>query len=261
MPSAPMLLTSADPAPVIVTCAQGRSPFLLVCDHAGRRVPSGLGDLGVGVADWNRHIAWDIGIAGVCGQMAPLLDAVCISQVFSRLVIDCNRTPGHRTSIAPVSDGTPIPGNCGLAETAKAARVNEIFVPYHEAIAAELDRRAAVGQPAIMVAMHSFTPVFGGVRRPWHAGVLHHRDARLSRALAARLAAAGYAVGDNEPYQLSDESDYTIPVHAERRGLAYVELEIRQDLIAEPAGQAVWAGLLAESLPLAAWECGLFGGE
>ncbi len=253
----PGLLGADDPAPVSVHNPHGRSAFLLVCDHAGRRVPARLGDLGVGAADWERHIAWDIGAAGVCAALAPLLDAVCIEQVYSRLVIDCNRQPGHPTSIPPRSDGTDVPGNQGLDETQVAARVSEIFQPYHAAIAAEIERRVVLGRPAVLIAMHSFTPVMGGVSRPWHAGVLHNRNPRLGRALAVHLKAAGYHVGDNEPYAVSDDSDYTVPVHAERRGLDYVELEIRQDLIADHVGQVRWAPLLAEALPRAAGDVGV----
>ena len=249
-PFAQPLLAAGDPSPVQVTSGAG-SPFLLVCDHAGRQVPAALGDLGVAAPDWERHIAWDIGAAGTCAALAPALGAGCIAQAYSRLVIDCNRTPGHPTSIPPVSDGTPIPANAGLAADAAAQRVTEIFAPYHAAIAAELDRRAAAGQRSVVVAMHSFTPVFGGVARPWQAGVLHNRDPALSRALARLLEAEGFLVGDNEPYQLSDESDYTVPVHAERRSLAYVELEIRQDLIATGDGQRAWAARLARLLPRA----------
>jgi predicted N-formylglutamate amidohydrolase len=251
------LLGADDPAPVSVHNPHGRSAFLLICDHAGRRVPAGLGDLGVGAADWERHIAWDIGAAGVCAALWPMLDAMCIEQVYSRLVIDCNRTPGHPTSIPPRSDGTEVPGNQGLGELQCAARVAEIFQPYHSAIVNEIERRQALGRPVVLIAMHSFTPVMGGVVRPWHAGVLHNRDPRLGRALALHLRAAGYHVGDNEPYAVSDESDYSVPVHAEGRGLAYVELEIRQDLIADRAAQLHWATLLAEALPRAAEDCGV----
>jgi predicted N-formylglutamate amidohydrolase len=243
------VLQQGDPAPVTTIHPGGRSPILLLGDHAGRAVPASLGDLGVSAADWDRHIAWDIGIAGVCTALAPRLDAVCLSQAYSRLVIDCNRRPGHPTSIPPVSDGTRIAGNLSLSAADQAARVVQIFAPYHGAIAAELDRRAQQGRPVAVVAMHSFTPALAGVARPWHAGVLYNRDPRWSLAMAALLTAEGFLVGDNEPYRLSDESDYTIPVHAEARGLPYLELEIRQDLIAGAAGQAEWAARLARLLP------------
>jgi predicted N-formylglutamate amidohydrolase len=245
------LLGADDPAPIEVHNPNGTSSFLITCDHAGRAVPGRLGDLGVAPAEWDRHIAWDIGAAGVCKALCPQLDAMCIAQAYSRLVIDCNRRPGHPTSIAPISDGTEIPGNLGLSEQDKAARAAEIFHPYQNAIAAELDRRAAAGQHSVLIAMHSFTPVFSGVARAWQAGMLYNRDPRLAHALAALMREAGYHVGDNEPYQLSDDSDYTVPVHAEGRGIPYVEIEIRQDLIADARGQAVWADLLATLLPRA----------
>ncbi len=253
---APHLLGPGDPPPVRVHHQGAPSPFLLVCDHAGRRVPACLGDMGVSPVDWDRHIAWDIGIAGVCAQLAPLLNATWIEQVYSRLVIDCNRKPGHPTSIPPVSDGTAIAANQHLSESGRQARVREIFAPYHQAISDELDRRRSAAQPTVLLAMHSFTPVLAGVVRPWHAGVLFNRDPRLSLALAARLRQAGFCVGENEPYTLSDESDYAVPMHAEARLLPHVELEVRQDLIAEPLGQAAWSGLLASALPQALAELG-----
>ncbi|MGI4954518.1 MAG: N-formylglutamate amidohydrolase [Janthinobacterium lividum] len=251
-PAPDRLLQPGEPPPVRVDNPAGRSPFLILCDHAGRVVPQRLGDLGVPAAEMDRHIAYDIGCEAVSLQMSEALDAVLIRQTYSRLVIDCNRTPGHPTSVPPVSDGTAVPGNVGLPPEAIAARVREIFDPYQDAVAAELDRRAAAGQPAIVIGMHSFTPVYGGVTRPWQAGILHDRDPEFGLALGEVLREAGFLVGDNEPYTLTDESDYTIPVHAERRRLPYVELEIRQDLIATATGQADWAALLVRSLPLAA---------
>lgn len=247
MPDRPTLLSAGDPCPVIIHPGTG-SPLLLVCDHAGRAVPARLGDMGVQAADWDRHIAWDIGIAGVTRHLAPLLGATWIEQAYSRLVIDCNRRPGHPTSIPHASDGTPISANHALSAAETDARVGEIFDPYHNAIAAELDSRQAAARPAALIAMHSFTPVMNGFARPWHAGVLFNRDPTLALALAARLRALGYNVGENEPYSLGDDSDYTVPVHAEQRGLRYVELEIRQDLIADAAGQVAWAGVLAVAL-------------
>ena len=245
------MLDADEPSPVHIINPAGASRFLVLADHAGRIVPRGLGTLGVSAADMDRHIAWDIGAAGVTAGLAGLLDAVAICQRYSRLVIDCNRTPGHPTSIPEVSDGTRVPGNAGLAAGEAAARAEAIFAPYHAAIAAEIDRRAAGG--CVIIAMHSFTPVYGGVVRPWQAGILHDRMPEYGLAVGDLLRAEGLLVGDNEPYRLSDESDYTVPVHAGRRGLPYVELEVRQDLIADAAGERHWAELLARVLP-AAWD-------
>jgi predicted N-formylglutamate amidohydrolase len=242
------LLQPGDPAPVVVGRQGGASPFLILCDHAGRAVPRALADLGVGPADWERHIAWDIGAGAVAGLLAARLGAVMIAQAYSRLVIDCNRRPGHPTSIPPVSDGIVIPANEGLDPAKAALRAAEIFAPYHEAIARELDARRASGQPSVVIAVHSFTPVFGGVVRRWEAGVLHDRNPGFAIRVGEALRARGFEVGDNEPYQLSDDSDYTVPVHAEARGLDYVELEIRQDLIAGRGGQEEWAAMLQSVL-------------
>ena len=137
-----------------------------------------------------------------------------------------------------------------MQEEEKVARALEIFAPYHARITQELDQRSAGPQAPVLIAMHSFTPVFGGVSRPWHVGVLYHRDTRLAHALLAALRAEpGLVVGDNEPYSISDGSDYAVPVHGEQRGLLHVELEIRQDLIADVQGQQEWAERLARILP------------
>jgi predicted N-formylglutamate amidohydrolase len=246
------LLAADDPAPVTVYNAGGRSPFLLVADHAGNAMPRALGRLGLAEAECERHIAWDIGIAGLGRLLADALDAVLIQQNYSRLVIDCNRPPGTAASIPEISELTPIPGNVALSDANKAARVHEIFRPYHERIEAELDRRRQAGRPAVLIALHSFTPSFKGVSRPWHAALLYNRDPRFAHRLLALLKSEnGLIVGDNEPYSVSDATDYTIPVHGERRGLPHALVEIRQDLIAEENGQRDWALRLARLLPQA----------
>ncbi|HEX4508229.1 MAG TPA: N-formylglutamate amidohydrolase [Alphaproteobacteria bacterium] len=229
-------------------------PFLLVCDHAGRLIPRRLGTLGVSDGERQRHIAWDIGAAEVTRQIAARLGAFAVLQSYSRLVIDCNRDPRVPTSIATISEDTPIPGNETLSQAEREQRIAEIYRPYHDRIAAELDRRQAAGIPTLLVAIHSFTPVYRGVARPWHCGMLYNRDPRLADAMMALLRAeGGLVVGDNQPYAVSDESDYTIPVHAEKRGLPYGEIEIRQDLIADEAGQAEWAERIARLLTIA-WD-------
>jgi predicted N-formylglutamate amidohydrolase len=243
------LLAPGEPPPVTVFNETGASPFLIVADHAGNNVPRALHKLGLPQAELDRHIGWDIGIAGVCRALGEALDAVVIQQNYSRLVIDCNRTPGSETSIATISELTPVPGNAALNDAQKAAREREIFRPYHDRIEVELARRHLAGRPAFLIAMHSFTPSFKGVARPWHTGVLYNRDASFAHLLKALLQSeGGLTVGDNEPYSVTDATDYTIPVHGERRGLHHVAIEIRQDFIAEVKAQQEWAALLARLL-------------
>ena len=240
------LLSPGDPAPVVELRPGGASPFLLIADHAGQAVPARLGDLGLPRSELDRHIGWDIGIAGTTERLSALLDAHAIAQAYSRLVIDCNRPLHAASSIAAASDGTGIPGNAGLDAAGRRQRADAIFAPYHAHIAAALDARARLGRPTILIAMHSFTPAMNGSARPWHAGVLYQRDARFAHALLDALRAEGdLVVGDNEPFSVSDATDYAIPVHAEARGLPHVELEIRQDLIADADGQQAWAERLA----------------
>jgi predicted N-formylglutamate amidohydrolase len=247
--NAQSLLAPDEPPAYRHESEHGRSPFFLICDHAGRLIPRKLNDLGVAATDLQRHIAWDIGAAGVTRKLAGLLDAFAILQSYSRLVIDCNRPIGSPTSIASSSEFTAIPGNENVTPADAAARQREVFRPYHERIRAELDAREARGQRSVLVSVHSFTPVYGGTARPWHAGVLYHRDHRLALPLLSLLRAEpGLVIGDNEPYSVSDATDYAIPEYGERRGLLHVELEIRQDLIADEAGQSEWAQRLARVL-------------
>src|SRR5437763_2243597 len=246
------LLAEDAPAPVRVLRPAGRADFLLTGDHAGRAIPRRLGDLGLPQTERARHIAWDIGIAGVTERLSEALDATAVLQSYSRLVIDCNRQPGLDSSIPTISELTEIPGNQDLTPAEREARRREIFAPYHQRIAELIDARIAAESRVVLVAMHSFTPVFMGVRRQVDIGVLYNRDTRLAHTLLDLLRAEGdLAVGDNEPYAVGDLTDYTVPVHAERRGLAHVEIEIRQDLIADAAGQAAWAARLARLLPAA----------
>jgi len=242
------LLADDEPAAHQVLHEHGVAPFVLTCDHAGNRIPKRLGALGLRSADLERHIAWDIGAAGVTTLLAERLDAIAILQTYSRLVIDCNRPPEAESSIARISEYTEIPGNLSVSKADKAARIEEIFRPYHDRIARELDQRQKAQIPTAVIAVHSFTPIFKGAARSWQAGVLYNRDGRMAKPMLALLRGEGLVVGDNEPYALSDASDYTIPVHGERRGLPHVEIEIRQDLIADAAGQKIWADRLAPIL-------------
>ncbi len=243
------LLAADEPSPVIELGRQGKSNFVIVVDHASRRIPRALGDLGLPAAELQRHIAWDIGALGVARRMAAALDAPLVAQNYSRLVIDCNRDPTVATSIPTVGESIEIPGNKDLSGDDVAARRAEIFDPYHAHVRALLDERAAAGRPTILVAQHSMTDIFKGVRREMHAAVLYNRDRRFAGLVFDSLRSEpDLVIGDNEPYFVSDETDYTIPRHGEARGLPHVEIEIRQDLITDDAGQDEWARRLIRVL-------------
>ena len=240
------LLGEGDIAPVHEVNREGQSPFLLTSDHYGRVLPRALGDLGIAESELVRHIGWDIGIAGVADRLAQLLDAHLIAQRYSRLVIDCNRPPAAASSIPVISEATAIPGNEGISDGEREARRREIFAPYHDRIDAAIDARLVAKRPTVLVSLHSFTPVYAGVARPWHIGALYNRDTVLPHLLLRHLRGEGdLVVGDNEPYAVSDLTDYTIPVHGEARGLVNTGIEIRQDLIADHTGQQQWAERLA----------------
>jgi predicted N-formylglutamate amidohydrolase len=241
---------------VTVANEGGRSPFLLIADHAGTAIPKALGDLGVGEADLKRHIACDIGIRGVGERLSALLDATFIHQHYSRLVIDCNRNPAADGAIPKESDGTPIPGNEGLSAEQRAARVAEICCAYQNRIGAEIEARKGRGQKTVLISLHSFTPVMKGFKRPWRFGVLHREDSPFSRAVLEELRATlGDEAGDNEPYRM-DEIDYTVPLHADGHGIDYLEIEVRQDQIEAEEGQAAIAARLADILPRALADIG-----
>ena len=243
------LLEPDEPPAFRVERPHGRSHYFLTCDHAGARVPRRLGSLGVSAKDMGRHIAWDIGAAAVAVRLSAALDACAVLQTYSRLVIDCNRRPGIPESIVRLSESTRIPGNEVVTLEEAAAREREIFRPYHDRIRTELEQRTAQQRPTLLVSVHSFTPRFHGKQRPWHAGVLYNRDARLATELLQHLREEpGLVIGDNEPYSVGDTTDYTIPEHGERRGLPHVGIELRQDLIEGEPGQCEWAERLARAL-------------
>ena len=239
------LLAADEPGPFRVENARGGANILLTADHAGRLIPRALKNLGLQAADLSRHIAWDIGIDGTTTRLAELLDAPAVLQTYSRLVIDCNRPPDVPNAYPVISEATPIPGNASLTPAEKLQRRQAIFDPYHSRIEALKGDR-------IYVAMHSFTPVYLGAERQMQVALLYNRNPRLSLLMAALLREEGdLAVAENLPYHVSDETDYGVPVHAERAGLDYLEIEIRQDLIADANGQTAWAERLARLIPLA----------
>lgn len=231
---------------------ESHSPFVIICDHASKRIPASLNQLGLPQSEIDRHIGWDIGAKDTAVKLSALLDAPLIYQNYSRLVIDCNRRPSHSGAFPEISESTLIPGNIDLPNAQKQLRIQEIFTPYHNAIAKLLDERQRQNLPTCLIAMHSFTPVFKGVSRPWHVGVLFDRFADYANLVLANLRQeSALCVGANEPYAVGDSSDYAVPVHAYERQLPYVELEIRQDLLEQADGPQQWAERLAQVLPKA----------
>lgn len=219
---------------------------LLLCDHASNAVPDLVaGGLGLPEAEMRRHIAYDIGARGVTLELARRLGAEALLTRFSRLVIDPNRGEDDPTLVMRLYDGTVVPGNRHATPAEVEARLARLHRPYHQAVEAALERILAGGRTPAIVSMHSFTPrLKGRPPRPWQVGVLWHRDGRLARPLIARLRDEGLTVGDNEPYSGELEGD-TLSRHGTARALPHVLIEIRQDLIGSPEGEAAWAARLA----------------
>ncbi len=243
------LIGDGDPPPFTVVNADGAANVLLVADHASCAFPSAMNQLGLD--DWvlDRHVAYDIGSAAVTLCLSELLDAPAVLAGYSRLIVDCNRRLDDPTAFIEVSDGIAVPGNIEIDEQEKARRVRSFFAPYHGAIEAELARLGQRGITPGLISIHSCTPVFDRVVRPWHIGVLWDRDSRIAGPLLDKLKAMpDICVGDNEPYSGRHPHDYTIDHHAEPGGLPHVGIEIRQDLIDQRDGAEAWAERLYRGL-------------
>jgi predicted N-formylglutamate amidohydrolase len=222
--------------------------LLILCDHAENSLPGPYGCLGLRPEDLHRHIAYDMGAAGIAERLASQLGAPAILSQFSRLLIDPNRGLDDPTLIMQISDGLIVPGNVGLDETEIVYRIDHYYEPYHGAIERAIEAGFTVGKPPVLVSMHSFTQAWKGVPRPWSVGVLWDKDPRLALPLLAALRGIpGVEVGDNQPYSGQLKGD-TLYRHGTGRGLAHVLIEVRQDLILSEEGQEEWARLLAEAL-------------
>ena len=239
--SEPWIADDEPPAYELVNL-EGRSRALLVCDHASPAIPRRLDNLGLAPTDRLRHVAWDIGAAEVARRLSQRLDAPLALPGYSRLVVDCNRPLHEPDAFATKSEDVVVTGNEAMSEGEKAERAEAFFWPYHHALHSLVEDRTAGEAVPVMVSVHSFTPVYHGEQRPWQIGVHYRWDDRgATHALRALRSGGDLRVGDNEPYPLALDEDYTVPVHAERRGLPYVLFEIRQDLIDSQAGVEAWA--------------------
>jgi predicted N-formylglutamate amidohydrolase len=234
--------------PVAVENRAGRGTFVVLCDHASNFVPPEYRALGLGAAQLETHVAWDPGALGVARELARQLDAPLVRATVSRLVIDCNRPLDAPDLIAAVSETTAIPGNALLTDEERRRRIAFVHAPYHAAIEAIVDARLDAATPTALVAVHSFNPVYRGVKRPWDIGILFDRDRTLADPLIGALKAEGLRVGVNEPYSPADRVYYTLTRHAESRGLAAVMIEIRNDLIGDAESESRWGTRLARVL-------------
>jgi predicted N-formylglutamate amidohydrolase len=238
---------------VLVSNARGRSPFVIVCDHASNRIPAKYGDLGLSATARLSHIAWDPGALAVSRALSETLDAPLVQSTVSRLIIDCNRDLDAPDLIWTLSETTQIAANENLDEQERQYRIERFHRPYHASIETLLEARRHAGQETILVCMHSFTPVYHGEARPWPIGVIHGADPRYTQAVFEALQAdePGLNIGWNQPYAALNGVTLTLEKHGDGRGLDATMIEIRNDEILEPAGVALWSSRLARCLEAA----------
>lgn len=262
VPSPIPLLEPHEPAPFRRIAGTSSTACLIVCDHASNRIPAALDNLGVDEDVLAGHLAADLGAAALTESLAGTLGLPAVLCNYSRLVVDCNRSLDDPSAFLGFGDGTRIPGNCELGQRERKRRADAIYWPYHEALAAALGELESGARRAVLFSVHSFTPVLDGLHRPWDAGLLWDKDARLAQALLDGLSAeAGLRVGDNVPYSGRSSADFTVDYHGESAGRAHVALEVRQDHLATPAGVAAWAARLAPILAGALADPALFQRE
>jgi predicted N-formylglutamate amidohydrolase len=228
----------------------GHGAFVVVCDHASNRIPPQFSHLGLSAHDRIRHIAWDPGALAVSIKLSEILDAPVVHSNVSRLVIDCNRTLDAPDLIPTRSEATDIPGNIDVTPQDREARVSLAHNPFHHRIQRLLDQRATAGLETVLVCMHSFTPSFHGVARPWPIGVIHGENSSFTRLFHQALAAElpDVPIGWNEPYSALRGVTYTLEHHGDDRGLLSTMIEIRHDEILHPSGVGIWAARIARAL-------------
>lgn len=229
-------------SPALVINEDGACPAILICEHASKYIPDRLAGLGLDAAERQSHIAWDIGAEAISRRLSELLDAPLILQRYSRLVYDCNRPPESPAAMPTVSEVTRVPGNEGLTDAERNQRINEIYEPFHQRVSRLIETVAARGSPPAVITVHTFTPTYKGVPRTLDLGILHDSDSRMADSML-RLCERESAIDArrNEPYGPADGVTHTLLRHSLASGLRNVMLEVRNDLVAEEAGQQAWA--------------------
>ncbi len=256
------LIDPSEGSPVAVDRSDGAGDVILVCEHASRRIPASLGDLGLDDAALESHIAWDIGALSVAELVSSALDATLVTQTFSRLAYDCNRPPEALDAMPARSEIYDIPGNRDLSDEARTSRTVALYHPFHQTLSGLVEARIAAGRTPVLVTVHSFTPVYFGAHRDGELGILHDADTRLADALLEAATAHGLeGVRRNYPYGPADGVTHTLKRHALPRGLLNVMLEIRHDQIRDHVGQTLWAGRVAELIRAALSSLSLAAGE
>jgi len=246
------LLSADEPGPFQVLNPLAALPILLVCDHASCRIPKSLGDMGLDPFARRCHLAVDIGAGPLTQKLAASLAVTAVLAQYSRLVMDCNRQLMDPSAYLQFGDGILVPGNRNLHQAEKDLRAKVLYEPYHEAVDKQVQRLCSIGPAPSFITIHSFTPVMNGEARPWEMGVLWDTDTRLRDIFLEDFTAAGYIVGDNEPYSGKAPQDFTIDHHAEEIGLPHIGIEIRQDMIDDEKGVSEIADVMhkiIESIP------------
>jgi predicted N-formylglutamate amidohydrolase len=248
------------PEPVVVLNETGSSPVILICEHASNHIPAEYAQLGLATESLREHIAWDIGAADLTRELSLRLDAVACFGTYSRLLIDLNRPLGTPTSVLVVSEGTRIPGNDGLSPEESQKRARRIFSPFHDRIAALIAGRKRSRQSVVVVCIHSFAPVFHGLSRPFHMGVIFDKSYELALSVLGHVRRHNGLIAEaNVPYQIHRDEDYAIPVYATGGSIPGVLIEIRNDLLANREGVNRWAAYLSAALEHALRECKVLG--
>ncbi|HEX2752031.1 MAG TPA: N-formylglutamate amidohydrolase [Alphaproteobacteria bacterium] len=246
------LLTKADPAPFRVENQKGKAQCLIVCDHASNRIPAVLGTLGLSKKDREKHIAWDPGTEVIGRYLSEQLDAPAFFATFSRIVVDVNRGANSPECMREVYDHVSVPGNTNLSRAEKKQRIDEIFNPYHKNLADQVQRFLKKKRVPMIISVHSFTPEMDGYRRPWHIGILWNKEDDIALRLVdnLRLQNPTMIVGENEPYSLKAENltKNTIGTHAESKGLPYVIVEFRQDLVKTKRDALKWGKIFLDAM-------------